>query len=212
LALPVSGPRFGLVGDDQEPGMPAEEANQLALKTRSDQIGADAFVRSAATVPARAAPASRTSGPRTSSVSTSGRAGLELNAQGAWRLSDAAFVGLTILVVDDDSRNTFAMTALLERGRADVLTAASGPEGIAILNQRTVDIVLMDIMMPGMDGYETMRTLREFDKFKALPIIAVTGKVMPGERERCLAAGASDYVPKPVDTFELVEALRSWLP
>jgi CheY-like chemotaxis protein len=194
LALPVSGPRFGLVGDDQEPGMPAEEANQLALKTRSDQIGADAFVRSAATVPARAAPASRTSGPRTSSVSTSGRAGLELNAQGAWRLSDAAFVGLTILVVDDD------------------LTAASGPEGIAILNQRTVDIVLMDIMMPGMDGYETMRTLREFDKFKALPIIAVTGKVMPGERERCLAAGASDYVPKPVDTFELVEALRSWLP
>jgi CheY-like chemotaxis protein len=139
------------------------------------------------------------------------RVGLELTAQGSWQLNDRAFTGTTILVVDDDSRNTFAMTVLLERGRAEVLTAASGLESIAILNQQAVDIVLMDIMMPGMDGYDTMRALRAYDKFKTLPIIAVTGKVMPGERERCLAAGASDYVPKPVNTFELVEALRPWL-
>ncbi len=75
-----------------------------------------------------------------------------------------------------------------------------------------IDIVLMDIMMPVMDGYETMRAIRAIEQFEALPIIAVTGKVMAGERQRCIDAGASDYVPKPVDTAELLAALRPWLP
>jgi CheY-like chemotaxis protein len=92
------------------------------------------------------------------------------------------------------------------------LTAISGHDGITILNQTTVDIVLMDIMMPEMDGYETIRIVRDFDRFKALPIIAVTGKATPDERDRCLAAGANDFVAKPVMTVELVEAISPWLP
>jgi CheY-like chemotaxis protein len=137
---------------------------------------------------------------------------LELSAEGRWRVSDTALAGTTILVVDDDRRNLLAMTVLLERGRADVMTASSGQDCITLLNQSPgVDIVLMDIMMPGMDGYETIRTVRENERFKTLPIIAVTGKVMAGELERCLEAGASGYVPKPVDTFELVTAISPWL-
>jgi CheY-like chemotaxis protein len=137
---------------------------------------------------------------------------LELNPQGRWRIANAALAGTTILVVDDDHRNLLAMTVLLERGRADVLIAASGAEGIAILNRTPgIDLVLMDIMMPDMDGYETIRAIRAIDRFKVLPIIAVTGKVVVGERERCRAAGADDYVPKPVDTLELVNAIIPWL-
>jgi CheY-like chemotaxis protein len=115
-------------------------------------------------------------------------------------------------VVDDDFRNIFAMTALLERGHADVNTAESGAEAIACLESTPgIAIVLMDIMMPGMDGYATIRAIRAIDRFKELPIIAVTGKVTVGERQRCIEAGANDYVPKPVNTRDLVAAIGPWL-
>ncbi len=121
--------------------------------------------------------------------------------------------GTRVLVVDDDFRNLFALTALLERSRANVLTAESGQDALALLvdGGGAVDIVLMDIMMPIMDGYETIRAIRGLDGLGDLPIIAVTGKVVSGERERCIAAGANDYVPKPVDTNELMTALEPWL-
>jgi CheY-like chemotaxis protein len=123
------------------------------------------------------------------------------------------FAGTKVLVVDDDFRNIFAMTALLERGNATVIVAESGPAALAILaSEPGIEIVLMDIMMPVMDGYATIRAIRALEEFTALPIVAVTGKVMPGERQRCLAAGANDLVPKPVDTGDLFAALRPWLP
>jgi CheY-like chemotaxis protein len=105
------------------------------------------------------------------------------------------------------------LTALLERGHADISVAESGTDAIAILERkRDVDIVLMDIMMPGMDGYDTIRAIRQLDHYKGLPIIAVTGKVVVGERLRCIEAGANDYVPKPVDIAELLAVLGPWLP
>jgi CheY-like chemotaxis protein len=126
---------------------------------------------------------------------------------------DNVIDGLKILVVDDDFRNIFAMTALLERGHAEVIIAESGAEAIAILEgMPDIDIVLMDIMMPVMDGYDTIRAIRAIAQFAALPIVAVTGKSAGGERQRCLDAGANEYVPKPVDTAVLLAALRPWLP
>ena len=123
------------------------------------------------------------------------------------------FDGARILVVDDDFRNLFAMTAMLEGGHATVTVAESGHEALAILERTLeIDIVLMDIMMPSMDGYATIRGIRAIDRFKSLPIVAVTGKVMPGERQRCLDAGADDFIPKPVDKAELLAVLRPWLP
>jgi CheY-like chemotaxis protein/HAMP domain-containing protein len=121
--------------------------------------------------------------------------------------------GVKILVVDDDFRNIFAMTALLERGKAVVTVAETGSEAIAMLEgSADVDIVLMDIMMPVMDGYETIRAIRRLDGLNDVPIIAVTGKASPGERDRCLDAGANDYIPKPVNSADLLKALGSWLP
>ena len=97
------------------------------------------------------------------------------------------------------------MTALLERGQASVTVAESGAEALSALEaDPDIDLVLMDIMMPVMDGYETIRAIRTLEQFKTLPIIAVTGKAIAGERQRCLDAGANDYVPKPVDTAELL--------
>jgi signal transduction histidine kinase/DNA-binding response OmpR family regulator/HAMP domain-containing protein len=126
---------------------------------------------------------------------------------------ESAIDGLKILVVDDDFRNIFAMTALLERGHADVIVAESGAEAIAALERTPdVDIVLMDIMMPVMDGYDTIRAIRAVSQFTSLPIIAVTGKSAGGERQRCLDAGANEYVPKPIDTAELLAAITPWLP
>ncbi len=123
------------------------------------------------------------------------------------------FDGIRVLVVDDDFRNIFALTAVLERGHADVTAAESGPEAIAALERMPdIDIVLMDIMMPQMDGYDTIRAIRRQERFRTLPIMAVTGKVMDGERERCLEAGANAYVPKPVDSDSLIDILRPWLP
>jgi signal transduction histidine kinase/HAMP domain-containing protein/ActR/RegA family two-component response regulator len=124
-----------------------------------------------------------------------------------------AATGATVLIVDDDFRNIFALTALLERGNLEVVASQSGVEALAILDKRSdIDIVLMDIMMPVMNGYETMAEIRKRPQYAELPIIAVTGKVVGGERERCIAAGASDYIPKPVDTAELLSALSDWFP
>jgi CheY-like chemotaxis protein/two-component sensor histidine kinase len=168
---------------------------------------------------AAAAPASATPAPadQASLVSANGSAAkimaLRPDRARYSGLDNAPFEGTKILVVDDDFRNIFALTALLERGHADVIVAESGSEAIAILERTPeIDIILMDIMMPGMDGYDTIRAIRLVDRFKTLPIIAVTGKVVAGERDRCIAAGANDYVPKPVDTAELLVALGPWLP
>ncbi len=126
--------------------------------------------------------------------------------------AESCIAGRTVLVVDDDFRNIFAMTALLERGHAAVITAEGGAEAIAILETTPgIDVVLMDIMMPVMDGYATMRAIRAQPRFATLPLIAVTGKSTGGERQRCLDAGANDYVPKPVDTLELLAALKPWV-
>jgi signal transduction histidine kinase/HAMP domain-containing protein len=128
------------------------------------------------------------------------------------RLDGSPFTGTGVLVVDDDFRNVFALSALLERGDATVTVAENGPDAIAMLEQTPgIDIVLMDIMMPGMDGYAAIRAIRAIDRFRAIPIIAVTGKVVNGERQRCLEAGANDYVPKPVNTQELLVAIKPWL-
>ncbi len=125
---------------------------------------------------------------------------------------DDDFAGANVLVVDDDFRNIFAMTALLERGHAVVTVAESGQDALDLLERApNIDIVLMDIMMPIMDGYATIRAIRADERFEKLPIVAVTGKVVPGERQRCLDAGADDFIPKPIDTSELLAVLRPWL-
>jgi two-component system chemotaxis sensor kinase CheA len=119
----------------------------------------------------------------------------------------------TVLIVDDDFRNRFALTALLERGHLNVVEADGGEAALAVLEERSdLDLILMDIMMPVMNGYETMAAIRRLPAYSDIPILAVTGKVVGGERERCLAAGASDYIPKPVDTAELMEAVSVWIP
>jgi HAMP domain-containing protein/CheY-like chemotaxis protein/signal transduction histidine kinase len=126
--------------------------------------------------------------------------------------SDEDLVGETVLLVDDDARNIFALSSILERRGMNVLTATTGIEAIAILYaQPDVAIVLMDIMMPGMDGYETMQVIRSNPAFRRLPIVALTAKAMRGDREKCLEAGASDYLAKPVNTEQLLSSLRMWL-
>ncbi|HLK57257.1 MAG TPA: response regulator, partial [Chthonomonadaceae bacterium] len=128
------------------------------------------------------------------------------------RLNDPILAGKKILIVDDDVRNIFALTSLLERHQMNVVYAENGKDGIEILqNTPDVDIVLMDVMMPEMDGFETMRTIRKKAKFRTLPIIALTAKAMKGDRESCIDAGASDYIAKPVDTEQLLSLLRVWL-
>jgi HAMP domain-containing protein/CheY-like chemotaxis protein/signal transduction histidine kinase len=126
--------------------------------------------------------------------------------------SDEALVGKKVLVVDDDVRNIFAISSVLERRGMVVLAAGTGAEAISILESTpNVAIVLMDIMMPQMDGYETMQVIREKPLFHRLPIIALTAKAMKGDRERCLEAGASEYLAKPVNTDQLLSTLRMWL-
>jgi CheY-like chemotaxis protein len=120
--------------------------------------------------------------------------------------------GRTVLVVDDDARNIFALTSLLENQEMEVISATNGRKAIEILqNTATVSIVLMDIMMPEMDGYETMREIRNVPEFRTLPILALTAKAMKGDREKCLDAGASDYIAKPVNTDQLLSLMRVWL-
>ena len=126
--------------------------------------------------------------------------------------SDEDLLGKSVLVVDDDVRNIFALSSVLERRGMKVLTANTGREAITLL-ESTPDLamVLMDIMMPEMDGYRTMQTIRQNPAFRRLPIVALTAKAMKGDREKCLEAGASDYLAKPVNTEQLLSALRLWL-
>jgi signal transduction histidine kinase/HAMP domain-containing protein/ActR/RegA family two-component response regulator len=122
-------------------------------------------------------------------------------------------VGMKALIVDDDFRNIFALTTLLERGELKVLSADTGEEGVSVLRQTPdIDVVLVDIMMPVMDGYATMRAMRRLPLRVDLPIIAVTANVSAGERQRCIDAGASAYIPKPVETDHLLSVLGEWLP
>jgi len=126
--------------------------------------------------------------------------------------TDDYLVGRKVLLVDDDTRNIFALSSLLERRGMQVLTATTGLEAIEILDTTAdVSIVLMDIMLPEMDGYQTLQRIRGSGKHLRLPIIALTAKAMKGDREKCLEAGASDYLAKPVDTDQLLSALRMWL-
>jgi CheY-like chemotaxis protein len=126
--------------------------------------------------------------------------------------TDEALANKKVLVVDDDVRNIFAITGLLERHNMEVLSASNGREAISILEKTPgISIVLMDVMMPEMDGYETMRVIRQEPKHKLLPILALTAKAMKGDREKCLEAGASDYIAKPVDTDQLLSLMRVWL-
>jgi HAMP domain-containing protein/CheY-like chemotaxis protein/signal transduction histidine kinase len=126
--------------------------------------------------------------------------------------TDEALANKKVLVVDDDVRNIFALTGLLERHSMHVLSASNGREAISLLEQTPdISLVLMDIMMPEMDGYETMQVIRGNPKHKLLPMIALTAKAMKGDREKCLEAGASDYIAKPVNSEQLVSLMRVWL-
>nr|BDT37904.1 HAMP domain-containing protein [Myxococcus sp. MH1] len=125
---------------------------------------------------------------------------------------ESELVGKKVLVVDDDMRNIFALTSVLENHGMQVVFAENGRAAIETLEQhRDVDVVLMDVMMPEMDGYETMRAIRKDLRYASLPIIAVTAKALKDDREKCMAAGASDYLPKPVDTDKLLELIRLWV-
>ncbi|MCC2958499.1 response regulator [Massilia sp. IC2-477] len=126
--------------------------------------------------------------------------------------ADGGLAGRKVLIVDDDLRNIFALSTLLERQQMQVLFAENGRDGIEVLEKDpTIEIVLMDIMMPEMDGYDTMRAIRRIPKFRSLPIITLTAKAMKGDRDKCIAAGASDYITKPVDVAQLLSMMRVWL-
>jgi CheY-like chemotaxis protein len=121
-------------------------------------------------------------------------------------------VGAKVLIVDDDIRNIYSLTSVLETYGIDVVHAERGREGIELLEQENdIDVALIDIMMPEMDGYETMREIRRRPKFADLPLISVTAKAMKGDRQKCLEAGASDYIAKPVDLDLLLALLRVWV-
>jgi CheY-like chemotaxis protein len=126
--------------------------------------------------------------------------------------SDEDLIGRSVLLVDDDARNVFALSSVLERRGMRVLAATTGSEAIELIESTPdIAIVLMDIMMPEMDGYRTMEVIRAKPGTRRLPIVALTAKAMKGDREKCLAAGASDYLAKPVNTEQLLSALRMWL-
>jgi hypothetical protein len=125
---------------------------------------------------------------------------------------DPALAGRTVLIIDDDLRNTFALASALEQYQMRVIPAENGKDGIESLTSRPgIDVVLMDVMMPEMDGYETTRAIRALPQFRNLPIIALTAKAMKGDRALCIEAGASDYITKPVDADQLLSLLRVWL-
>ncbi|RPH77529.1 MAG: response regulator, partial [Nitrospiraceae bacterium] len=126
--------------------------------------------------------------------------------------SDEDLLGKQVLIVDDDVRNIFALSSILERRGMKVFTAGTGRQAIEMLSANpSTAIVLMDIMMPEMDGYRTMQVVRANPSYRRLPIIALTAKAMKGDREKCLEAGASDYLAKPVNTEQLLSVLRAWL-
>jgi CheY-like chemotaxis protein len=123
--------------------------------------------------------------------------------------TDPALANRKILIIDDDVRNIFSLTSLLERHHMQVLYAENGRDGLDILKKNPeIDAVIVDVMMPEMDGYETMQEIRKMKKFKTLPVIALTAKAMKGDREKCIEAGASDYVAKPADVDRLISLLR----
>ena len=118
----------------------------------------------------------------------------------------------TVLIADDDVRNIFSLTKILEQFKINVISATDGKDALKQLEKNPkIDLVLMDMMMPEMDGYEATRKIREISKYKKLPILAVTAKAMMGDREKCINAGASDYISKPVDMDQLISLLRVWL-
>jgi CheY-like chemotaxis protein len=126
--------------------------------------------------------------------------------------SDPVLAGKKVLIVDDDIRNIFALTSMLERHHMEVVRAENGRDGLAVLqNTPDIHVILMDVMMPEMDGYETTRAIRNIPDYASLPIIALTAKAMKGDREKCIEAGASDYITKPVDSEQLLSLLRVWL-
>ena len=128
------------------------------------------------------------------------------------RQSDPVLAGRRVLVVDDDARNLFSITAVLERHHMRVINADNGRKGIeTLMKTPDIDVVLMDVMMPEMNGYEAMTEIRRNEAFRSLPIISLTAKAMKGDREKCISAGASDYIPKPVDVEQLLAVLRVWL-
>jgi CheY-like chemotaxis protein/HAMP domain-containing protein len=125
---------------------------------------------------------------------------------------EEGLAGKKVLIVDDDLRNIFALTSMLERWRMEVVSAENGREGLRLLESNPdIDLVLMDIMMPELDGYETTRAIRRMGRFQSIPIIALTAKAMKEDRQKCLDAGASDYIPKPVSATQLLSLLRVWL-
>ena len=124
---------------------------------------------------------------------------------------DEMLRGKRVLIVDDDMRNSFALSKLLTDRGIITSIAQNGQKALDLLNEATVDLVLMDIMMPVMDGFETIKRLRAQSEFSTLPILALTAKAMKGDRENCLAAGANDYLPKPIDVDRLFSMLRVWL-
>jgi CheY-like chemotaxis protein len=126
--------------------------------------------------------------------------------------SDDVLRGRRVLVVDDDARNIFALTTVLENQDMEVVTATNGRQAIDLITSTPdLSVVLMDIMLPEMDGYETMRQIRRRPELRTLPILALTAKAMKGDREKCLQAGASDYIAKPVNTEQLLSLLKVWL-
>jgi CheY-like chemotaxis protein len=119
---------------------------------------------------------------------------------------------MKVLLADDDMRNVFSLSALLAEHGMDVITAADGKEALEKLSENPdVNLVLMDIMMPEMDGYEAIRQIRMNGRFNKLPVIALTAKAMAGDREKCIAAGASDYIAKPIDSSKLLSLMRVWM-
>jgi CheY-like chemotaxis protein len=141
---------------------------------------------------------------------------LSLERQGmlkAARNRDRVFEGRRVLLVDDDVRNIFSMTSALEHQGLTVVVGRNGFEAISQLESiADVDLILMDVMMPGMDGLEATRRIRADSRFRHLPIIAITAKAMKDDQARCISAGASDYLAKPVDLDRLYSLLRVWLP
>ncbi len=126
--------------------------------------------------------------------------------------SNEILLGRKVLVVDDDARNIFALTSLLEGHGIEVISSTNGRQAIELIqNTRDLSMVLMDIMMPDMDGYQTMAEIRKDPRFRTLPMLALTAKAMKGDREKCLDAGASDYIAKPVNTDQLLSLMRVWL-
>lgn len=148
----------------------------------------------------------------TSSRQGTATAGDIQNHEASSFLVDSVFAGKKILVVDDDMRNIYVLSKILEEKTVKVISGRTGKEGVEKLQVNPdINLVIMDIMMPEMDGYTAMREIRKDERFANLPIIALTAKAMKGDREKCIEAGANDYLSKPVKTEKLLSLLRVWL-